>query len=70
MTTEPSWGDRLSDECRDLGLKLEKLSAFIGSSSWSELPYDHREMLVEQRNHMTAYHGILRLRLAAINEGR
>ena len=55
---------RVLVERGELADKLEKLSAFIESAEWHRLPEADRDLLIEQRNHMTAYLGVLQRRVA------
>jgi hypothetical protein len=56
--------ERMLVERGELADKLEKLTAFIESEAWHRLPEPDRDLLVEQRNHMTAYLGVLQRRIA------
>ncbi|MBO9458956.1 hypothetical protein [Labrenzia sp. R5_0] len=55
---------RVLVERGELADKLEKLSAFIESAEWHGLPETDRDLLIEQRNHMTEYLGVLQRRVA------
>ena len=51
----------------DLGAlaeSLEHLGAFIEGPTWHKMPEADRDLMIEQRNHMTAYLGVLQRRVA------
>lgn len=56
--------ERVLAERGELAERVEKLHAFIESAAWHRLPESDRDLLVEQRNHMTAYLGVLQRRAA------
>lgn len=64
MSTRQPHETRLLVERGELADKLEKITVFIESETWHGLPEDERRLLVEQRNHMTAYLGVVQLRIA------
>lgn len=63
MTRQPH-ENRMLVERGELADRLEKLTAFIDSEAWPKLPEGDRDLMIEQRNHMTAYLGALQRRVA------
>ena len=57
---------RFGAEYEDLLVKLSKLSDFIESGDWINVSQEDRDLLVEQREAMTAYLGVLDKRRARI----
>ncbi len=57
-----TYQQRVVAERGELAGRLQKLSAFIESEVWRTLPEDERDLLVEQRLHMTAYLGVIQRR--------
>ena len=58
------WVARLHQEFSELGMRLEKLDAFILSDKFDELPEIERKDLKEQRKHMKGYHDVLTRRIS------
>lgn len=54
---------RLEREERELSDKLSKLNAFYGSDTFMALPFEERELLVQQQKHMADYHEVLKKRI-------
>ena len=48
---------------------LERLTAFIEGPKWHKMPEADRDLIIEQRNHMTAYLGVLQRRVARFVTG-
>jgi hypothetical protein len=48
----------------ELAENLDRLTAFIEGEVWHKMPEADRDLLIEQRNHMTAYLGVLQRRAA------
>ena len=55
---------RLFDEHGDLNRKIEKLTAFITSTEYNNLPEIDRKDLTEQLDHMRAYFIVLTRRVS------
>lgn len=58
---------RVVEEHKALGEKLNKLEAFSGSEAFARLPQDERQRLSRQHSYMAAYHNILQDRIDAFN---
>lgn len=55
---------RLEREERELSDKLSKLNAFYGTDTFKNLPFEERELMLQQQKHMADYHDVLKKRLA------
>lgn len=51
-------------ECAAITDHLGRLNAIIESPTWHKMPEVDRDLMIEQRNHMTAYLGVLQRRMA------
>ena len=56
--------ERVIMERGELAENLERLTAFIEGPTWHKMPESDRDLMIEQRNHMTAYLGVLQRRVA------
>ena len=54
---------RVLDEYNELGERLAKLNAFIGSPKFNEVDATERTLLMAQAHHMTAYFVTLKQRV-------
>lgn len=64
-TPAQDFRDRVIAEKNELGERLEKLRAFIGTEKFAALPSDEKERLQAQSEHMGMYLSILVARIAA-----
>lgn len=55
---------RVKDERDELESKIQKLAAFFGGDVFHQLDPVDKGLLVEQAEYMTAYRGVLDLRIA------
>lgn len=55
---------RVKDERDELESKIQNLAAFFGGDVFHTLDPVDKYLLVEQAEHMTAYRGVLDLRIA------
>ena len=65
MSDDKDWLDRVSEERKELLVKMEKLSTFIANE---DIPLRTRNVLRLQYRAMSMYEGVLHMRL--IEEGR
>lgn len=63
----PDWQQRVIDEERELAARLDKLTRFIETEAFNNLPSVEREDLVTQQKHMGYYQQVLRSRIARFN---
>lgn len=61
------WKSRLVAEHLDLGIKVSKLQAFIGSEAFNDLSFEERMDLNVQLDSMQNYHKVLTTRLNRAN---
>lgn len=64
MTLQPHQ-QRVVDEAHELGERLAKLRAFIGTPFFYGLSFDEQARLVRQESAMRTYYGILLERIEA-----
>ena len=57
---------RLVNEVKELTERTEKLSVFIGTPKFNELPLIDREDLLEQLNYMKSYLKVLERRVSRL----
>jgi hypothetical protein len=64
-SVQPEWRERVEVEFKELGEKMQKLSAFLDKveSGAQKLDPVTHGLLISQHGAMTAYHGILFIRL-------
>ena len=60
--------DRLLAEKDELGKRLEKLQAFLGTENFNALSEDHKELLLSQTDWMDAYHKVLCSRIELLTK--
>lgn len=60
--------ERLDNEQKELQIKLNGLSKFIGTDPYNELSEANRELLHLQYTHMHEYNRILKIRLELIRK--
>lgn len=61
-----TWVDRLIAESTEIVTRLAKLRAFMQTDGYATLPWQDRDALDRQMQHMAAYAGVLDERLARI----
>ena len=59
---------KIEDEHRELVIKLDKLTYFIGTNTFDNIEISEKKILLVQQAIMTRYGNILRDRLALIKE--
>lgn len=67
MSLEP-YQIRVIQEKQELDQKLEKLTTYLESRHFAELPFDDKWLLREQRDVMKAYSRILGSRIQKFNQ--
>lgn len=55
---------RMQREAKELGSRLGKAQAFIGTDSFGALSTEEKQLLLQQRNAMAEYHEVLMQRIA------
>lgn len=54
---------RVVEERNELGDKIRKLSDFLGTKTFDQLPDEDRDLLLWQKDHMSAYWATLNKRI-------
>jgi len=60
----PDYVQRIMDEQKQLGERIDKLGAFLKTEMFTTLNSRQRALMIEQREVMREYHDILDARLA------
>jgi hypothetical protein len=66
MSGKPDYLLRMEEEIKELGAKLVKLLAFVGSDNAKALPDAEYRALLDQSNAMEAYYRALSFRLLLV----